>query len=197
MTSKIKADDICYGALWDKENTDYLKKMFLEVRMGNPQVAFEFDDLLEKSYNDHKILYDSKNRLFQPKQVEKKLDFVTIFGLTRLAALGTGQEKAIFTYYASGTGTSRESRNDQGLDVEHARVSLISSGYQTSAGPTMKYAGFFTTGIASAVITEGGVTDDVEGGTFFFRSVLPRAMTHVQFDTVYTLTQTILLVSVS
>jgi len=83
------------------------------------------------------------------------------------------------------------------LKSENARVSLSTSGYQTSSGSSMKFAGFFNTGFASAVITEGGVFDASSGGNMLFRTVYSSSLSHTQYSTVYTLTQSILQASIS
>jgi hypothetical protein len=111
--------------------------------------------------------------------------------------LVTGESDHYFSHFASGCSTIPESRGDTKLRDENARVSLFNSGYQTSSGTSMKFSGFFPTGIESCVVTEGGVFDNFQGGNMLFRTVYTNPLTHTQYETVYTLTQVILTSSIS
>jgi len=88
---------------------------------------------------------------------------------TGLAVSGSGY----FTHFAIGTGTNAVSASDFGLQQEISRVSMATDGFMTAAGSIMRFGGYFSPSVQSAVITEGGVTDDPTAGFFLFRTVYP------------------------
>jgi hypothetical protein len=196
--SRLKVRDVGTGTVWDVSDAEYLKKIFSVVsdkknydKQTRDKVYEAFERNLERAYFDQ-----TTDKDFEPLQIDRKEDLVTQGGLARLAALATNDSSQFFTHFASGIGRTQENRADTQLDSENARVGLGDSGYASGNGSSLKYAGFFPTGIASTNVTEGGVFDDGEGGLMLFRTVYSTSFAHVQYQTVYILTQSILLQSV-
>ena len=167
------------------------------VALFNNRTLEQYEERINRANNDQTAYDDHANKYIEPLESSCEDDLLVTTGLSKLAQLITGESERYFSHFASGTSTVLESRDDTILRAENARVSLFDSGYQTATGGHLKYAGFFYSSIPSAIITEGGVFDEADGGNMLFRTVYNTPLNHIQYETVYTLTQSILTTSIT
>lgn len=195
----IGLQDVSINALWSKEDNRDVSDEFYEIREHylNPD---SFEKKLDRKFNDQTVHFERSGRLFDPLVVtDKKYDLVTLSGMSAITEWLTGKRTESFTHYASGTGTSEESASDIRLEHEHYRVSLITDGYAEPSGAAAKFAGKFPYTAPTATISEGGVFSRQVGGTMLFRTVFPtnERISHTQYSTFFTLTQSISMISIT
>ena len=197
--SSLSLTDYCINALWSKEDDQDISDEFSKVR--EQQLKPEsFQDKLERRYNDQTVHFEKSGKLFEPLHVTpRKYDLVTLAGMGAITELITGRRSTPFTHYADGTGTTTEAASDTKLQNEHFRVSMVTDGFAQPSGASARFAGKFPFTAPTATITEGGVFDALVGGTMLFRTVFPsnEVIVHTQYSTVYTLTQTVSMISIT
>ena len=194
---KIKLSDLGCAALWSAEDANWLWRQFQLIRVNKHTAegkarAVKFEHLLKRRDEGQTAIADDGFRI-EPLTLSFKWDLITNSGLARIAELATADSTQYFSHFAAGTDDSDEKKGDSALGDEVARVDIFNSGYQTGAGTSMRFAGFFNTGFETTTIAEGGVFDDEDGGTMLFRTRYSVPLSHVQYSTVFTLTQTIIL----
>lgn len=158
------------------------------------------DSKIMKRWNDHRNVRFENGHLFEPIAITPpKDDMVTLLGMNHLAKLGTGQILPAFAYYAAGTGTTAEHLSDTKLVAQVARVNVITEGYREDVGSAMRFLGRFSTTIRNAIITEGAVFNAPEGGVPLFRTVFTTEdyINHRQYNTFFSLSQTVSMISVT
>ena len=166
---------IGYLARWDIKDYDFVRKIFANIRLRS-SLATDFNDNLERIWNDHKILWPCR---FMPNEIVKGGNKIVNDGLVRIAEMVTGTSPPLWTHMAIGTGGNRVSASDSFLQTELARVALGTDGFQSPAGSVMRYGGFYAPSVASGTIFEAAVFDDPTSGVMFFRTVYPNPITHV------------------
>jgi hypothetical protein len=196
--SNLGLSDVGRNALWSKSDDLDVTIEFHKIRQGilGPE---SFEEKLERSYNDQSVHFDS-GRLFEPLKItDRKYDLVTLSGMSAITSWLAGNRTATFTHYAGGTGSKEEDASDTRLQNEHYRVSMITDGYSEQSGAAVKFAGKFPFIAPTATVTEGGVFDKAIRGVMLFRTVFPpeQQIPHTQYQTFYTLTQTISMVSIT
>jgi hypothetical protein len=192
-TVRIKLSDLGCAALWSAEDANWISRQFQLIRVNrDKERAVKFEHLLKRRDEGQTAIADDGFRV-EPLTLSFKWDLLTNNGLARIAELATADSTQYFSHFAAGTDDSDEKKGDFTLGEEVARVDIFNSGYQTGAGTSMRFAGFFNTGFETNTIAEGGVFDDEDAGTMLFRTRYSVPLNHVQYSTVFTLTQTIIL----
>jgi hypothetical protein len=123
---------------------------------------------------------------FEPFQVEISGNLVVNSGLILLSELISGEVFEVPLWLASGTGTSEVSQDQETLDAENARNSVMAEGWRTSDGNSVKMGCRFDPNTATADITEFGSFDDVVSGDMEWRVLIQgQALSHTQGSTFY------------
>lgn len=202
--------DYSIGAVWSVKDYDYIQKKYANIRAAKAnrkiddeddethiKLICEFERFLVRKLLDQTAYDERYNKYVEPIQIEYKEDLVTNQGLARMASLITGESTRIYTHYAAGIGNRPENRADTALNLEISRVSLVTTGYATAAGSSIKFSGTFPTGAPTSLVAEGGVFDTAVAGNMLFRTVYSTPLIHTRFETIFTLTQTIVFSTVS
>jgi len=176
-----------HGAIWDARDHVFVQNLYAKIRdavirrdrASVISLTEGLDAQLERIYNDQTVA----DKKFEPLAVTFTKNKIVNDGLVRIAELTTNSlgintglavsGSGYFTHFAIGTGTNAVSASDFGLQQEISRVSMATDGFMTAAGSIMRFGGYFSPSVQSAVITEGGVTDDPTAGFFLFRTVYP------------------------
>lgn len=189
--------DVARNATWRIEDGPLIDREFKLIRQG--KIKPDFQEKLERAYNDQTVRWAWLSKPFEPEHVtDEKVDLVTLSGMNLQAQLLCGKTTAALTHYACGTGTKGESRSDQALVAEHARVSMITDGVREPGGSSMKLSGRFSPTMASATIYEGGSFNQAVGGVMYHRTEFneKNKIVHTQNQTNSTLSQTISFISI-
>lgn len=198
--SGIKFDDVARASLWSVEDWDAFNK---ELRLIQTQQlpGDTIDKKLDRRFNDHRDVRFEKGESFEPLAITPvKYDMVTLLGMNHLAKLGVGKLLPAFSHYAAGTGTTPEHLSDSRLVAEiQPRISVISDGYREDIGAGMRFLGRFPTTTRTAMITEGAVFNADAGGVPLFRTVftVDDYINHRQYNTFFSLSQTVTMISVT
>jgi len=195
--------DYATNALWspedEKDVDEELEYIRSKIHAGE-SIPESFQDKLERKFNDQTVHFDKSGKLFDPLKVTpKKYDLVTLSGMGAITELLCNRRTKGFTHYRSGTGTAIESSSDTKLQFEHFTVSMITDGFAEPAGSSAKFLGKFPISAPTATITEAGVFDAVVGGTMLFRTVFntDQQIPHTQFQTFFSLSQTVSMISIT
>jgi hypothetical protein len=191
--------DVCQNALWNKGDDRDVTDELMEVREHyiKPDT---FMDKLERRFNDQTCHFERSGHLFEPVIVTpKKYDMVTLSGMSAISEMITNRRTLGFTWYKSGVGTKQESASDTKLQQEHHTLQVTRDGFAEPAGSSAKFAGKFPYTAFSATISEAGITDAAIGGVLLFRTVFPpeQRIPHVQYETFFTLSQTVSMISIT
>lgn len=191
--------DVCQNALWSKEDDQEVATEMYEVR-ENYITAETFNQKLERRFNDQTARFGRSGKLFDPLIVTpKKYDMVTLSGMSAISEMITNRRTRGFTYYRSGVGTRAESASDTKLQAEHYSLQMTTDGFAQPAGSSAQFAGKFPYTAFSATISEAGVFDQAIGGVMLFRTVFPveQRIPHTQYETFFTLSQTVSMISIT
>lgn len=201
--STLGIRDVAINALWspedEKDVDEELEYIRSKIDVGE-SIPLSFQDKLERKFNDQTVHFEKSGKEFDPLKVSpKKYDLVTLSGMGAITELLTGRRTKAFTHYRSGTGTAIESASDTKLQFEHFTVSMITDGFAEPAGSSAKFLGKFPISAPTATVSEAAVFDGVVGGTMLFRTVFntDQQITHVQFQTFFSLSQTVSMISIT
>jgi hypothetical protein len=189
--SNMRATDEEKASLWDISDYDFLTKVIKGIQLANHAgritILRDIEYNLTRRWNDQKSGTNWKNgKRFEPHQVEFAGNLVVNSGLILLSELLSGEAFEVPLWLASGTGTSEVSQDQETLDAEIARNSVMAEGWRTSDGNSVKMGSRFDPNTASADITEFGSFDEVVAGDMEWRVLLPgQALSHTQGSTFY------------
>jgi hypothetical protein len=191
--------DICQNALWSRGDDRDVSDELMEVREHyiKPDT---FMNKLERRFNDQTCHFERSGHLFEPVTVTpKKYDMVVLTGMSAISEMITNRRTRGFTYYRSGVGTKQESASDTALQQEHHTLQVTTDGFAEPAGSSAKFAGKFPYTAFSATISEAGLFDQAIGGVMLFRTVFPseQRIVHEQYNTFFTLSQTVSMISIT
>lgn len=187
----MRATDEEKASLWDiadyAEISTFLRYV-QQVEKPNKLAALHaFEHNLNRYWNDKKAgtIFKTGKR-FEPHQVEISGNLVVNSGLILLSELMSGEAFEVPLWLASGTGTSEVSQDQETLDAENARNSVMAEGWRTSDGNSVKMGCRFDPNTASADITEFGSFDEVTGGDLEWRVLIQgQPLSHTQGSTFY------------
>lgn len=148
-----------------------------------------FNEKLDRVYND-------QTTDIEPLEVDKSRNKIVNDGLVRVAEQITGQTNALWTHLAVGSGISPVSMSDSFLQSEIERVALGTDGFQSPAGSVVRFGGFFSPSVSSALITESAVLDDPTEGTMLYRTVYSTGINHVVNNDFFSVAHSIYQISV-
>jgi hexokinase len=76
---------------------------------------------------------------------------------------------------------------------------MITESFVEPVGSSMKFAGKLPHTAPMVIISEAGVFDSAIGGTMFFKTIFPteQRISHIQFQTLFTLSQTVSMISIT
>jgi hypothetical protein len=174
--------DVNRAASFSRADQGYVRRQLYRDRLDS------FNERLDRALNDQTAFDDLAKRHLEPLEVRKKVDLVVTAGLQRLAKLATGKTTTSFTHMACGTGTNAESAGDTALQTEVRRITVTD---RFDSGTSMKFSGFFDSTTVSGSYAEFGIFDAAAGGNLFSRTVFSPAISHVQSDNVFTLTEVV------
>jgi len=191
--------DVCQNALWNKGDDRDVSDELMEVReqYHSPDI---FINKLERKYNDQTVHFERSGHLFDPVIVTpRKYDMVVLSGMSAISEMITNRRTRGFTFYRSGTGTKSESASDTKLQAEHHTLAVTTDGFAQPAGSSAQFAGKFPYTAFTATISEAGMFDQAVAGVMLFRTVFPieQRIPHRQYETFFTLSQTVSMISIT
>jgi hypothetical protein len=199
--TRVGLSDVGVNATWDPNDGKLIDKEFELIR--RQLIPPNFQDKLNRARDDQTVHFET-GKLFEPIYVTKeKWDMVTLGGMNRMGMLAVGRSNRWFDIMAVGTGDADESAQDKKLEAEHARVSMVTDGFSEAPGANMRFGGKFSTTLASATIYEQGVfaPSNQPGGepVMLYRTRFDEdnKIVHKQFQTDFTPTQTVSMISIS
>lgn len=191
-SSNVKARDEEKASLWDVRDYDQIGKIIKLIQSQREKtikhsLINDFEINLTRRWNDQRIGTTFKNGLdFEPLQVEISGNLVVNSGLILLTELMSGEAFEVPLWLASGTGTSEVSQDQETLDAENARNSVMAEGWRTSDGNSVKMGCRFDPNTATADISEFGSFDDVVSGDMEWRVLIQgQPLSHTQGSTFY------------
>jgi hypothetical protein len=182
MPRKLNYLDVNRVALFATSDQEYVRRQLCHDRFDS------FNERIDRALNDQTAFDDLAKRHLEPLEVRRKVDLVVTAGLQRLAKLATGKTTNSFTHIACGTGTNAENAGDTALQTEVRRIAVTD---RFDSGTAIKFSGFFDSTTATGSYSEFGIFDGAAGGNMFSRTVFAPAISHVQNDTVFSLTQVV------
>ena len=173
--TKIQGDDI--SALFPKEDTAVKYRYFHKVKFlrqlsklgtrdSRNQIITEFNNNLERSYNDHRHIimnpHTEPNHLFEPLQVEKFPNMVVLSGLTKMAEILTDQSSSYFNFIEIGEGSEEVNLLNTHLAFPVYRVNVHDLGWFEPHGTTVRTGSLFPEDTPNCTIREIGGFDAAE-----------------------------------
>ena len=183
--SRLAGQD--YQCVWDSRNTKIIYKYFKKVKFlkklsvkgtrdSRNQIITEFNDKLERCYNDHRNIlineHTNPSEYFEPYRINKLDNMIVLSGLTGMAEHITNQRNKFFTYLAVGTSNVPVSLLDISLASEQYRVNVEDMGWFEPHGNTIRTGSLFPENMPDAIINEIGSFDEPTEGTMFWRVVI-------------------------
>ncbi len=183
----MRARDEEKASLWDSHDYDHITRIIKSIQAGNKIELRDFEYNLDRIWNDRRSgTFWHTGEPCEPVQVEISGNLVVNAGLILLSELMSGEAFEVPLWLASGTGTSEVSQDQETLDAENARNSVMAEGWRTSDGNSVKMGCRFDPNTATANITEFGSFDEVTGGDMEWRVLIQgQALSHTQGSTFY------------
>jgi len=173
----------------DKNAIISAKQQIAELESQRNNLVDIFNNDLERSYEDRSALK------FEPIQIERTADIMTVRGISILANIMGGQSEQLFQWNAVGTSNQAESPADTKLIAEIDRVWMVTDGFVSPSSNSITYEGIFSPSLGSAAIYENGIfsDSDVVNSVMLLRSVFPTPLNHTQGQTIPVFSQLIYL----
>lgn len=184
VTETGKISDIHYLGIYDVKDHDIIKKKFQLVNseyLNNPD-----NPNVEKLNELNKELEGKITRKFEGQYIQDtsnspapidavvNYDILTNDGLFMICSRFIGSSTITPpTHMAAGDGTAIATQGDLRLQNERARISMITDGFRTAAGTTMRYGAVFLPTFPSFIIAESGAVNAATGGRFLDRTTFP------------------------
>jgi hypothetical protein len=186
----MRATDEEKASLWDvrdyEQITKIIKLMQSKDKITRISTLKNFEYNLDRIWLDQRSGTTFNGKRFEPQQVEISGNLVVNAGLILLSELMSGEAFEVPLWLASGTGTSEVSQDQETLDSENARNSVMAEGWRTSDGNSVKMGCRFDPNTASANISEFGSFDEVVQGDMEWRVLIQgQPLSHVQGSTFY------------
>lgn len=179
------------ASLWDIADYDDMTKIIKSIQQvdhgSRLLILQDLEYNLTRRWNDQRTgtVFKSGKR-FEPAQVEISGNLVVNSGLILLSELLSGEAFEVPLWLASGTGISEVSQDQETLDAENARNSVMAEGWRTSDGNSVKMGCRFDPNTATNDITEFGSFDEVTGGDMEWRVLIQgQPLSHTQGSTFY------------
>lgn len=175
------------AATFSADNTSVKYKFFHKVkflrslsrddtRQERNQIITEFNDKLERAYDDHRTILVNEHRdphlYFDPMKVADFPNKVVLPGLTKLAEIATNQSNTFFDYIEVGEGTIPVGPLNNRLTLPVYRVNIHDLGWDEPHGTTIRKGTLFPEDMQNCTVSEIGCFDRVEGGTMFWKVVI-------------------------
>lgn len=116
--------------------------------------------------------------LFEPIHVEYRRDKVTMEGMELFNRNIMLQATNSISFMGIGSGTSQTYANQQELQSEVARASILDSGFMNAEGLFLLWDNIFDILVPSFACSEIGIFDSLTGGTMAARAVLGAPVNH-------------------
>ena len=182
--------DTAYASLFDKKDLPYVYRLAEEVRAThNQDLVTEFNNTLEKKWNDHKPTIQIGNKDVELLQVSKADDLVLTVGINFLIDQILGTTVTRWLNLTSGIGTTAPTIADIGLVSGLVSVDMSLSGWREYASSSLRFGAIFGESTASGTVTECCV---VAGTTLLNRNMFSNnPITHVANVTGYVISSVV------
>jgi hypothetical protein len=167
--------DNTYVATFPKEIGPYIKAA-LEVARNkkSSQYLSHIHYAIKRKWNGEYIPPD----WFEPVEVQFKKDKVTMEGMELFNQNIMLQSSASPSFMAVGSGASQTYANQQQLQSEVARSSILEDGFMRAEGLFLMWDNVFDILTPSFACSEIGVFDSLIGGTMIARAILGQVVNH-------------------
>lgn len=136
------------------------RHLYYKLKAIRHNVIAEYEGLLDRIWNDQKTgTYFKKGERFEPHHVTKQSNLVMWDGLTGFTELISGEITTYFYFKKMGTGTTKPTYADDGLENEVATVDMRIDGGINSDGVVLKDTATFPPGVPTNTISEFCATD--------------------------------------
>lgn len=136
------------------------REFYHKLKAIRHNVIAEYEGLLDRIWNDQKSgTYFRKGERFEPHHVTKVGNLVMWEGLTGFTELISGEITTYYYFKRMGTGTTKPTYGDNGLENEVAIVDMRVDGSINSDGVVLKDSATFPPGVPSNTISEFCATD--------------------------------------
>lgn len=174
-STEIIGDEL--AATFSVEDTAVKYKFFYKVKFlrqlsklgtrdSRNQIITEFNNNLEKCYNDHRNVlinpHTEPNQLFEPLQVEKFPNMVVMSGLSKMAEIITDQSSTFFNFIEIGEGNVPVNLLNTNLAFPVSRVNVHDLGWLEPHGTTIRTGTLFPEDTPDCTIREIGGFDEAE-----------------------------------
>jgi len=164
--------DVCYASLFDKKDMPYIYRLAEEIRTThNQDLVNEFNNKLEKKWNDHNHFLQIGNKDIEIQQVSKADDLVVTAGINQCIDQILGASTTRWQYMARGTGTTTPVAGNTTLVTESAsRIDMSTSGWREYASSSLRFAGIHGESIPTITVNECGVFTTSAAGIMLNRN---------------------------
>lgn len=145
----------------------------LGTRDQRIKLILEFNDKLEKCYNDHRNVlvteHTQPSLYMQPIEVELSDNLVVLSGLTKMAEILANQSNTYFNFLEIGTDATPVDFLNTHLKAPHYRVNVLDIGWFEPHGNHLMTGTIFPQDMPNLTIREMGAFDQPVGGAMWWR----------------------------
>lgn len=211
-TPNILDQDVTYAACFDiKTYEENISPLFRELRqlswsakpdkvIRKKKIMEKIDNVLRRSFYDQTVHNDQNNRDFEAQQIVRKLDRITIQGLSRMAEIFAGESSGYYLWMIAGKSQVSAELGDWKLYDEKTVTSILENGYTSGSGTIIKHGAAFSPNDPTEDYFEFAARDFPtfnEFQTVWFRSVIDEPVKHEQGKDIVIVGHAAYLISVS
>lgn len=167
--------DNTYVARFDKHNGEFIKeRLALARQYKDSRFINSVHDAIHRKWEGKYM----KDTVCEPLEVQYKRDKVTMEGMEMFNKNIMLQGTNSVSFMGIGSGTSVTYANQQALQSEVARASILDSGFLNAEGLFLLWDNIFDILVPSFACSEVGIFNSLTGGTMAARAVLGAPVQH-------------------
>ncbi len=150
--------DTTYATLFDKKDLPYVYRLAEEVRAThNQDLVNNFNNNLEKKWNDHNPIIEIGNKDIEIEQISKADDLIVTVGINQCIDQILGASVLRWQIIGSGSGTTAVSAAQTSLVTQLFLIDMSLLGWREYAGASLRFAGIFGESLATHTVNEAGI----------------------------------------